>query len=361
MISGHGGNIYEVAEVLGCRPEEILDMSSNLNPLGPPEGLITSLRQGIDAVVRLPEVDAGAVCRLFAAAHRLDPDRVFAGNGTTQFIHLLPQLLDLKKVLIAGPTYADYADACRTAGCDAAFLLAREEMSFQTPPEELLREAKNVDAVFLCNPNNPTGALFQRDFLVRLCRSNPETVFILDESYLPFVKGAEQESMVSAELDNALILVSMSKIFRIPGLRIGFLVAPASIANRCRTYQLPWSVNSIAQMAAGFILKNEPQMKAFVSASRDHLEAEKAWFLSRFESSTDISFFPGEAPFVLARLEKGRTAGPFCAGMAKEKILIRNCSNFVGLSEKFIRISFKEREENRKAAAAMHRQLNASG
>jgi len=215
--------------------------------------------------------------------------------------------------------------------------------------------------VFVCNPNNPTGALFRRDFLVRLCRSNPETVFVLDESYLPFVKGAERESMVSAGMGNALVLVSMSKIFRIPGLRLGFLVAPKPIADRCRSVQLPWSVNSIAQLAAGFILKNELQMKAFVSASCAHLEAEKAWFLSRFEDSTDISFFPGEAPFVLARLEKGCTAGPFCAGMAQEKILIRDCSNFEGLSERFIRISFKGRDENRKAAAAMRRQLTAYG
>ena len=112
MLSGHGGNIYEMARRLGCAPSELSDMSNNINPLGPPPGMMDFLKDNIEATTRLPEVDNKEIIKKFAARFAIDPDCLLTGNGTTQFIYMIPRVLETKRALILGPTYADYADAC---------------------------------------------------------------------------------------------------------------------------------------------------------------------------------------------------------------------------------------------------------
>ena len=113
MLIGHGGNIYDLARRLGCAPAEIVDMSSNVNPLGPPPGLQAYLRDNLHVITALPEVDSNSLVRSFAERYDIDSKLVLAGNGSTQFIYSIPQALESKRALILGPTYADYADACR--------------------------------------------------------------------------------------------------------------------------------------------------------------------------------------------------------------------------------------------------------
>jgi len=113
MIIGHGGNIYQIASKLGCAPSEIIDMSSNLNPVGTMPGLINFLRDSLTEITTLPEADSAGAVTAFADRCSVDSELVIAGNGTTQFIYSIPIALGTKKALILGPTYADYADACK--------------------------------------------------------------------------------------------------------------------------------------------------------------------------------------------------------------------------------------------------------
>jgi threonine-phosphate decarboxylase len=112
MIIGHGGNIYDIAHRLGCEPSEITDMSSNVNPLGPPPGLVAFIQNNLNVIAALPEVDSKLLVHSFAARYGVDPACVLAGNGSTQFIYAIPMALKTQSALIIGPTYADYADAC---------------------------------------------------------------------------------------------------------------------------------------------------------------------------------------------------------------------------------------------------------
>jgi threonine-phosphate decarboxylase len=112
MLNGHGGNIYDIAQRLGCASSEIVDMSSNVNPLGPPPGLVDFLKANLNVITALPEVDSSLLVRSFADRYGVDPATVLAGNGSTQFIYSIPPALGIKKALIIGPTYADYALLC---------------------------------------------------------------------------------------------------------------------------------------------------------------------------------------------------------------------------------------------------------
>jgi len=347
VINGHGGNIYLLAKQLGCNINEIIDMSSNVNPVGPPPGLLTFLKENIERITALPEADAGAAADKFADAYNLDPERVLAGSGTTQFIYSIPLALGSKRVLILGPTYSDYADACLMHNISFRYLTTDGSVLFRHDIDEIRNQVNGCDTVFICNPNNPTGTLIPAVELELLCRSSPETCFIIDESYLPFAQSDIDESMLNSGLSNLIILNSMSKIFRIPGIRIGFLISSKKIAEKLERYALPWSVNSLAQVSVQYLMEKRNETESFIEKTKIFLETEKTKLVSRFEKSSKIKFFPSTTSFLLAELLKDITAERVCDHLAQNRILIRNCTNFKGLSNNFIRISLKTENVNR--------------
>lgn len=360
MLGGHGGNVYEMARYLGCAPSEIIDMSSNINPLGPPTGLLDYLIKNIDAATCLPEVDSREITNHFARHFDLDPVRLLAGNGTTQFIYMIPHVLETRGALILGPTFADYADACRTHNVLPTMMLADESDDFRPDISQLEQKIEGKDTVFICNPNNPTGSLINRDELEWLCRSHPETNFIIDESYLPFVNRGEEASMMYPGFPNVVVLVSISKIFKIPGLRIGFVVSCTETIKKFRRSLPPWSVNSLAQTAGRYLAAQRTEVGLFIRRTKIFFEEQRKEFYKDVEHVPEIKLIPGATPFVLIRLADFLSAGRACAQLARDKILVRDCANFYGLSDQFIRISLKTRQENRTLAEKLIAVLQSS-
>ena len=346
MIRGHGGNIYEAARIAGCRPDELIDMSSNVNPLGPPQGLDDYLRDRIAVAHALPEADASGCSARFARRHRIDPECVIAANGTTQFIYSLPRALAVRRALIPAPTYADYGDACQRAGVDVEWLPLAAEDGFSLDPEKLDRRLDRVDLAFVCNPNNPTGGLLPAPTLARLCRAHPAVRFVVDESYLPFLFDGEEQSMVGRGLTNVLVLNSLSKVFRVPGLRIGFLIGPPDLLAPARRSLLPWSVSSLAQAAVEFLMTPSDSIDAFLKETRRHVKQEMKHVSDRIDRLPGFGVFPSCTVFSLIRLPDGATASQVLSRLLAHRILIRNCANFRGLSERYIRVSLKSRREN---------------
>jgi len=350
MLGGHGGNIYEMAQRLGCAQSEIIDMSSNINPLGPPPGLVNYLEKNIDAITNLPEVESKEFTKIIAKRFDLNPECILAGNGTTQFIFLTPQVLETKRALVVGPTYADYADACRLHHVWPAYFMAKESDKFRPNISRLIKRIDSEDTVFICNPNNPTGSFIPKDELEWLCRSHPDKNFIVDESYLPFVNLGEKESMINSRLANVIVLISISKIFKIPGLRIGFIVSSSENIKKFRRNMLPWSVNSLAQAAGRYLAAQWPEISIFINETKLFFECQRKEFYEKFEHIPEIRLFPSTAPFVIIKLPGFLSAGSICSQLAQDRILVRDCTNFQGLSNQFIRISLKTRRENQMLA-----------
>ena len=350
MLNGHGGNIYAVARQFGWKPAEIIDMSSNINPLGPPSGLLDFLKENLMSLTELPEVDSEEAIRYFAEYMHSAPERVIAGNGTTQFIYALPSVLKTKSALILGPTYSDYADACALHHIESSSILAEESEDFRPNMDSIKANLMGKDTVFICNPNNPTGSHIPFDKLHRLCGAHSKTNFIIDESYLPFVIGAEKESMANSGLENVIVLASLSKIFRIPGLRIGFTISSPKTIEKLRKHLLPWSVNSLAQAAVRYLVMQKTRAEAFVQNSRMFFENQRQHFYQRLRHIPNAKAYPSATPFVLVKLPSTMTSDEIWTRLSKEKILIRNCSNFYGLSDRYIRISLKTPEANQMIA-----------
>jgi len=345
MIQGHGGNVVAVAEQLGCRPEEIIDMSSNINPLGTMPGLIDHLKDRLDRIRVLPEVDGRAAVRAIAALLGVAEQRVLAGGGTTQFIYTACQALQSVRVLIVGPTYADYTDGCRVHGIEPEFFLAEAATGFAPDLERLAPALAGMDTVFLCTPNNPTGQLIPHAGLLQLCRNHPQVRFIIDESYLPFVPAAQGESMSRCGLDNVIVLWSVSKIFGMPGLRAGFLVANPPVVDRFRRTMQPWCVNSLAQEAVCFLGDHQAAVAAFLAQTHACLATEGRRFVEGLRPGRLI-LYPSVTSYFLIGLPADRTAEAVCGALAQQRFLIRNCANFYGLNERYIRVALKDAATN---------------
>ncbi len=357
MIQGHGGNKQKLATRLGCPVEDIIDMSSNLNPLGPPERIHRVIKEKISAIHALPEPDAASMAAGFARYHGIDPTTVIPGNGTTFFIYTLPVALGARHVLILGPTYSDYQDACIMYGIAYSHSLSGKETNFQPDMDLIAAQVEQSDLVFICNPNNPTGALIPKPDLERLIRAHPDTCFVMDESYLPFVADAEELSFVSdSEYPNLVVLSSMSKIFRIPGLRTGFLSGSKLLIDKVMAYYQPWSVNSLAQEVIRDIFNHPETILPFYQQTRNYIQREKERFISTLDGVAGLRIFEAPTYFILAELAN-LTAKEFCERVGQDKILIRDCTNFKGLSNRFVRFSLKTRDINQELARSIKKAL----
>ena len=348
MIKGHGGNIYELAREQGCAVDEITDMSSNVNPMGTLPSLTAHLGQKLAAIESLPEADAGTISKLFAEHCGVQREHVAPGNGSTQLLYALPRALDTRNALIVGPTYADYASACLQQGVTPDYLLAAEDDHFRVDLKRLSSAAPNYDTVFICNPNNPIGNMLPPETLAQIFAAAPDTVFLVDESYLPFAQEGRLSHETYGDLPNVVRMTSMSKIFKIPGLRIGFAIAQSDIIARLQRFAMPWSVNSLACEAVAYILQNESAADAFVEETQTFLVQERNRILTRYTGNPHIHWYPSCTSFMLARLKGPHQASQVRAELARHLILIRDCSNFMGLSDRHIRVSLKSTTENQR-------------
>ncbi|MGF1614090.1 MAG: aminotransferase class I/II-fold pyridoxal phosphate-dependent enzyme [Gammaproteobacteria bacterium] len=353
MIHGHGGNVYEAARRLGCHPSNILDASSNLNPLGPVPGLLSYLAERIAEATVLPEPDARSAVRYMARWAGLAPQALAMGNGSTQFIYAIPQTLGIRNALVVAPTYADYHDACRLAGATVTHCYSDEAQEFVPDLDKVGRKARSVDAVFFCNPNNPTGVYTSSEALADLIRSCPGTLFVIDESYLAF-RGAEDTlSLAPRQLPNALVLISLSKMYALAGLRVGFIHGPAVLMEKIRLGCPPWSVNALAAMAVEYLAENPHTALSHAEQSRAYCAHERQVWAKSFANHHGVCLYPGTATFLLGRLTTGQAAS-LCEYLLDRRILVRDCANFPGLSPAWFRVSIKGAEAN----ARLRRELS---
>jgi len=344
----HGGDILAMAKRLGCEVTDLTDLSSNLTPLGMPPGLREALVARLGEISFLPESGSETLVHLFAGKYGCSPQQVLAGNGTTEFIYAVPESVRCRRALIVAPTYGDYQIASKWAGLEVDFFNLRADEDFVLDFNRLSARLTGGELVFLCNPNNPTGRVGASQALMDFILAHPASEFLIDESYLPFV---DEPSLAGLPLPaNLFLLCSSSKIYGIPGLRLGFLVANEEKMARFAARRKPWGVNRMAQVAGEYLLAHGD---GYVQAVRDFLSETRPGFVARLAALPGVRVIPGAANFILCRLEGGMTAAQLREGMLRERIMIRDCGNFTGLDPHYFRVSLQEPERNERCLAAL--------
>lgn len=350
--SQHGGNLYGLADQAGVSAHAILDFSANVNPLGPPEWLRPLVSSVLGSVVHYPDPDC--VELLLAASRRYgcSTDELIAGNGSSELLYLLPRALHKRRAVIMAPSYVDYAVAARGVGLQCEPFLLKESEGFVPELSGLESQLGGDELVFLCNPNNPTGLLLDSRELRRIAQRRPSSVFVMDEAFADFVE--EMDSLVTDRPDNVVVLLSLTKIFAIPGLRLGCAIADPEIVRAVRQIQPTWSVNTLAQ-EIGRIAVTDLE---YIQRSRELVRQLRSDFTAQLKSIPGITVFPGTANFLLVRVDRTETNAQVLADrLLKVGIAIRRCGNFDGLDDRFFRVAVRPREENTRLCDALREAL----
>jgi threonine-phosphate decarboxylase len=341
----HGGNVKEVAAQLGWDAGRLIDFSVNLNPLGPPPQLADNLIAQA-ALTAYPEPYSRGMAEAGAAWLGVQPEQLIFANGAVELIYLLVQALAPEVALIPGPTFADYAEAVHINGGRVKQLRLSYLTGFCPTLRYLERAARGAGLVFLCNPNNPTGNLLPAELLWEFqeyCAA--EKIFlVVDESFLPFHRRWRELSLIgrTAGCRHLLVLQSLTKIFAIPGLRVGCAVAHPDLVRRLAERQPPWQVNGIAQQLTPLCFRDD----GYLERSRQYLDAERQWLEDALARLPGVRVFPSETAYILLQLQPSWSSARLAGSLAAHGLVVRQAGNFAFLDERYLRVAVKRREEN---------------
>lgn len=347
----HGGDIYQLTK-------KVLDFSINVNPLGMPERVRRAAKKGVVESHRYPDVTYNKLVVAIAEQEDCFAHQVVCGNGAADLIFNLVRSINPKRALILAPGFYEYEQALNSVGCQVDVFLLEKETSFslygQSLQEQFLKQIKeDTDLIFLCNPNNPTGMLTDKAFLNLVLKKCQEqgTLLVVDECFMDFVDEHKNQSMVqeTKNQENLIVLKAFTKIYAIPGLRLGYMITGnEKILTHMGEISQPWSVSIPAEKAGIAALKEEKYRRRTVKL----IQKEKQ-FLGEQLARLPITVYQGEANFLLF-FSENKSLQEACL---KRNILIRDCSNFQGLSPGYYRICVRKRRENKKLITALQEVL----
>lgn len=319
MRTEHGDDIYKYEQIE-------LNFSSNICTDINLTGLNAYLSCRLDHIKNYPEPDAGSLARMLAEQAGIRTENIVVTNGATEAIYLLAQATEGCRSTISPTTFSEYRNAC---------LVNHHNLT------------DNGDVIWLCNPNNPTGTVLSHRVITTEITRHPDKLFILDHSYEDYTLETQIEDKEALALGNVAVIHSMTKRYGIPGLRLGYVVAGDKLSDNIRRIKQPWSVNSLAILAGKYLIakgKHADTKKLLDEAQRLNNELNQI---------KGITALPTQTNFMLATTGKG-TAGDLKRCLAeKHRMLIRDASNFPGLSPAHFRVAAQGRTADDKLIEAI--------
>ena len=300
-------------------------------------GLYQRLNERLSTICSYPEPMPYSLESEIARRYSLTPRQVCVTNGATEAIYLIAQVFQGRISAVLGPTFSEYADACRVHRHKV-----KPFYSLDALPED-------AELVWICNPNNPTGEVRNKEDLKALVDSHPDKLFIFDQSYEYFTLKSLLGIKEAASFPNVILLHSMTKQYAIPGLRVGYFTASEGLTDDVRCRRMPWSVNSLAIEAAKYLLEEGDG----ISADIPQLLAERERLTNLLLATGMLEIWPTDTHYMLIKLRMGKAAALKDFLAVNHGILIRDASNFEGLDERFFRIATQTPEENDKLVKAI--------
>ncbi|MFA5393987.1 MAG: threonine-phosphate decarboxylase [Candidatus Ratteibacteria bacterium] len=341
----HGGNVQEVERKTG---KKMTDFSASINPLGLPRSVKKNLLQNWENVLHYPDTESRELKKRIGCYWGVAPDNILLGNGSAELIYLACFSFKPRRVFIPVPAFSEYERASRIVGSKVSFLKLSEENSFS-----LAGSFPSGGALFLCNPNNPTGNLV----LEGTDTSRFKGLTIIDEAFMDFLPDEKKRTLIYEAVKNEKIIVlrTFTKFFALPGLRIGYLVACKKNIDFLKQYQVPWNTNVFAQVAASLVLDDEE----YIQKTRTLIKKEREFLMEAITGIKGLKPFPSVTNFILVKIEKeGVTATSLRARLIDRGLLVRDCGNFRNLNNRFIRVAVRNRNDNRKLTTALKKVLN---
>lgn len=340
----HGGDVYSYEEQYGSAP---LDLSANINPFGIPDGVKRAMHAAVEGCVRYPDPFCRAARQAIGRAEGVSLDWLYCGNGAADVLDRLAAVLRPKTALLTAPTFAEYERTL--AGADIRFHMLRENEGFAVTERLLADITADLDAVYLCNPNNPTGRTIAPALLREIADKCAAcgVRLIVDECFHDFlVDGARHTLAGRLAVDkNIVLLRAYTKMYAVPGVRFGWcMTSDAALVEALYQAGQPWNVSVIAQGCAVAAAAE----KAFAEQTAQRIVTERVYLREQLDAR-GFAVCAGEANFLLFRAEDTALQQK----LAARGVLIRCCANYRGLAVGWYRTAVKTRAESNALLAAL--------
>jgi threonine-phosphate decarboxylase len=326
-----------------------LDFSSSVNPLGAPRKALRVIKDASALASVYPDPECRDLKKSLARHLGTDAGAITVGNGAVEIIYWFARAFAKRRVVIPAPTFCEYELASQRAGASIAFVPLGSD--FGIDAGVVIDAARGADAVFLCNPNNPSGLLATREIRKIIENVDGSTMILLDECFIELADKAETLVGMVRSHDNLVVLRSLTKSHALAGLRVGYSVSSPDIAEKLSAFRVPWNVNSLAQ-AAGVAAISD---KAHVAKSVKFIKKERKFLHDRIRKMNAFAPLASDANFFLVKLD-GIDSTAFCDKLLKKTgVLVRDCSTFTGMGSQHVRIAVKTHNENLVLLKALER------
>ncbi|MCI8376436.1 MAG: aminotransferase class I/II-fold pyridoxal phosphate-dependent enzyme [Lachnospiraceae bacterium] len=345
----HGSDLEKIEQVYGIKKEEIVSFSANVNPLGISPLMREALLARIDCITSYPDREYTSLRRQIGAYTGAPLEHITVGNGSTELISLFIQLEHPKKALILGPTYSEYEREISLGGGTSLYYPLKEENGFVLDVADFQKQLnETLDLLVICNPNNPTSSAIPQAAMRQIldaCK-RCDIYVMIDETYVEF--APDYDAITSVPLtryyNNLIILRGVSKFFAAPGLRLGYAVTGnEDLMKRINSRKNPWTINSLAAVAGELMFSD----KEYIAKTRALTARERTRITKELKAWGTVKPYDSYANFLLLRIEKeGVTAEDLFEHAIRRKMMIRNCSTFPFLNNRYIRFCFMAPEQN---------------
>ncbi len=345
----HGSDLEKIESIYGIKKEDIISFSANVNPLGVSPLLRATLSEKIDAITTYPDREYTSLRKCIADYCHTDYENIIVGNGSTELISLFIQIEHPKKALVIGPTYSEYEREIALGGGTTLYYPLKEKDDFALDVEDFVAQLnESIDLLVICNPNNPTSSCITRKAMRRIldvCKQYDIYVMV-DETYVEFADNmAEIDSIpLTNYYNNIVILRGTSKFFAAPGLRLGYAITGnKDLIKAINTRKNPWTINSLAVVAGETMFKDT----AYIEATKQLISAERKRCYQALAASPDYKVYKPSGNFMLAKIVNENLTSEYLFDKAiKQGMMIRDCSTFPFLDNKYIRFCFMNPEDN---------------
>lgn len=341
-LPSHGANpahLYEASDLE--KPDSIVDFSVNTNPGGPPGWLKELWPSFIKIIEDYPDPTGQAASEAIASRLLLSSENILLGNGAAELIHFIARSAAGGKVCIVTPAFSEYEEACTAYGCEISHVPV-DVWNWKLPVETLVKEAENAAVLFICSPNNPTGQVFTEAEIIKLLQktASSNTMVVIDEAFYDFAG----ESTITAQIQtfpHLAVLHSMTKMYAVAGLRIGYLAASGAIIEKLKPYRPHWNVNAIALQTAQHIAADHK----YASETRKEMEKERERVMNNL-TEMEFAVLPSAVNFYLFKDPSLGHQQPLLHYLLQKGIVLRHTENFHGLDGRWLRAAVKKEADN---------------
>jgi threonine-phosphate decarboxylase len=332
----------------------LTDFSISINPIGPPPEAVEEYHAAAARITSYPAPYPAGLERCIAATISVRPGNVIAANGSTQLIYLIHRALRLGHPCVVIPTFSEIANAATACGSPATGIILSETADFALDPDAVMRAVDGgADAIFIGRPNSPTGTLVHEHVAREIARQCAQrgAWCIFDEAFIEFTDEASLAKF-AAEHERVVVIRSMTKIFAIPGLRLGFAVATSATISRLRDALEPWSIN-VAAEATGLACLNTP--RRYLTETLRTVATERGFLERHLNAHPDLHTFPSTANFIMVAAANEQRPGDLGAFLASQGIAIRDLADLPGSRAGLYRIGIRLRHDDERLTDAIRR------